>query len=82
MSEPKKSEWLSPPNMIALVMALGTVGSFWVSFDRRVTNSENGVIAVAKELDGHKQDEGARLDRMEVKLDYLVDKMIEQRGGK
>lgn len=77
MSEPKKSEWLSPPNMIALVMALGTVGSFWVSFDRRVTNSENGVIAVAKELDEHKADEGARLIRVEEKIDRLI-----ERGGK
>ena len=74
MSEPKKSEWLSPPNMIALVMALGTVGSFWVSFDRRVTNSENGVIAVAKDLDEHKANEGERLARMEDKLDRLIER--------
>lgn len=74
MTESVKNEWLSPPIILSVVGMLAAFGSFWMSFDGRVTKSELSILSISHELTEHKVDEAARLERIEAKIDRLVER--------
>jgi len=77
MSE-KPSSWGTPPTIIAVVTALVSVGSFWASFNGRITANEERISYVAQSFLEHKTDEGQRLIRVEAKLDRLIERGSEK----
>lgn len=75
MSEaPEKNEWLRPQAIFTAVATLGAFGSMWMSFDRRVTENQNNIASVGTRLNDHKAEEDRRLDRIETKLDRLIER--------
>jgi len=75
MSE-KPNSWGTPPTIIAVVTALVSVGSFWASFNGRITANEERVSYIAQSFREHKIDEDQRWIRIDAKLDRLI-----ERGG-
>ena len=62
---PKWNKWLEPPTVIALVVALFSVVSFYTSFNERLSKAE-----IRSEL------AAPRLERIERKLDDLGDVLM------
>jgi len=74
----KPNSWGTPPTIIAVVTALVSVGSFWASFNGRITANEGRVSYVEQAFREHKTDEGERLIRVEAKLDRLIERGSEK----
>jgi len=71
------NKWLEPPVIISVVVAMVSVGGFWVSFDRRVTTVEINVASTSRELDTHKSYEDTRWERVDDKLTKLLERGTE-----
>jgi len=69
----EKSDWLKPSTILAVVMSAATFASMWSSFDQRVTRNENNIAALNERLSATKTDTDKRLDRIEGKLDRLIE---------
>jgi hypothetical protein len=61
MTEPRKSDWLSPPAILGIVGMLAATGMAYSRFDGRVSVAEANTASLEK-----------RLERLETKLDFLV----------
>lgn len=61
---PKRNEWLSPTTLFGFLGMLGAVFSAYVSLDGRVNRLEERT---------------ARLDRMESKIDALIERRVATR---
>jgi len=68
------NKWIEPPTIIAIVVAMASVGGFWVSFDRRVTTVEINAAATSRDLDTHKSYEDTRWERVDDKLTKLLER--------
>jgi hypothetical protein len=74
MTVRQKTEWLTPQTIMAVVSLLAAFGSFWLSFDRRVTTNETKIASLVEALRDHRSEEGTRLGRIEDKIDRLNEK--------
>lgn len=82
MTARKPNEWLTPPMIIAYVSMLAAFGSFWLSFDHRVTANEINIAATASALRDHRTDEAADVKDIKDNVAKLTTLMIERKGGK
>ncbi len=72
---PKWSKWLEPQPVIAVVIGLFSVVSFYVTFAERVSRAEMSANSVAQSLTEHKADEAQKFTRIDDKLDTLLQRV-------
>lgn len=77
-------DWFKPQTVIAVVLAMGSVVTFWVSFNQRVSDTAKEVSMIQRTVAENKLDQNARLDRIEDKLDIMLGASIaaqHKKGG-
>ncbi len=74
-----RNNWLSPQTIFAVVGMLSAFGSFWLSFDRRVTINEVNIHNLAAAFDEHRGDEKNDLKDIKASIVELSRQLQERR---
>lgn len=71
MSDEKRNEWLTPGSIVGVVGLIAAGVTTYSRFDGRMSVAEAQAVQLEKRFDG-----------VERKIDFLVTRLIEERGGK
>lgn len=80
MTERQKTDWITPQTILAAVGMLAAFGSFWLSFDRRVTINEANLHTLDVAFRDHRDDEKGDLRDIKASITELSKQLQERRG--